>query len=88
MRAARSKPDAHASEKRFAVEVVEVALIQRCCVDAHQQLVVFDNRAVDVLVLDGIARGQGGRLTRTAPEVHFGQEFVPATLTLRREAAP
>jgi hypothetical protein len=33
-------------------------------------------------------KGQGGRLTRTAPEVHFRQKFVPATLTSRCEAAP
>ena len=33
------------------------------------------------------ARAGGGRPTRTAPEVYFGQEFVPATLASRREAA-
>jgi transposase-like protein len=47
-----AQPDAHPSEERFAVEVVEVALIQRCCVDAHQHLVVLDNRTVDVPELE------------------------------------
>src|SRR5215207_1724528 len=47
-----AQPDAHASEERFAVEVVEVALVQRCCVDAHQYLVVFENRTVHVLQLE------------------------------------
>jgi hypothetical protein len=34
------------------IEVVQVALIQRWCVDAHQHLVVLENRTVDVLELE------------------------------------
>jgi hypothetical protein len=41
-----AQPDAHPREEWPAVQVVEVALIERCRADAHQHLVVLDDRLV------------------------------------------